>query len=571
MNRLLRRSALLCAFSVFPSLAQLTYPGCRDLRPEDFKFTEVFNRHGNNGATAGDPSLAEPVQFDLRAVRQGDSLKHVDIYFVERLGKVKHYDGVTRKVSLVGTIPVLGLSDNGLMGLALHPDFESNRWIFFWYSPKELLGQNRQLRLSRFTLTADNKLDMASEKRLIEIKASRADKYHSGGPMTFDSHGDLWVTVGNNGPNLDPDACSAGGNVMSPTDSTESGEWGSSNTANLRGSIFRIHPDNSSRGYVIPPGNFADHWAAKFESSGKAALAAEYRNPAKVLPEIYVKGNRSNYSIAVHPTKRWLAWGEVNYGSTFDEFNLVTGPVFAGYPYFHAGNKPTCAHGKDPLAPRNTSPLNTGVENLPPAVPGTFNDLHKVAISGPIHVYRRDLASPIQFPPHFDHTWLTFSFGTGQMSVHSLDPADGKVLKTLRLDNGLFQGLKLRSPLQAKYGPDGALYILNYDGFYTTINPGITRVDNLLSCSPGPISIAAARAGGAWATLEFNSLRIRDPGIHEVKLYDRSGRLVLKRQGTGKAEYDLSDLARKRGLGRGAFLLKARTGSGELKARISLL
>ena len=75
------------------------------------------------------------------------------------------------------------------------------------------------------------------------------------------------------------------------------------------------------------------------------ALAAQYRDTSKVLPEIYVKGERSNFSIAVHPTKRWLAWGEVNYGGGLDETNVTGNPIFAGYPYFHANNKTTTGSG----------------------------------------------------------------------------------------------------------------------------------------------------------------------------------------------------------------------------------
>ncbi len=186
---------------------------------------------------------------------------------------------------------------------------------------------------------------------------------------------------------------------MSRTDSIQSGEWGPSNTHSLRGGTFRIHPDSSAKGYSIPAGNFGDYWAKQWESQGKTALAAQYRDTSKVLPEVYVKGDRSNYSIYVHPTKRWMAWGVVNYSGINDEFNLITHPVFAGWPYFHKNNVRACNNGKDPDAPTNNSPYNSGVTDLPPATPSVLSNLVNVAMSGPIYLFDPTLDSPTQIPP----------------------------------------------------------------------------------------------------------------------------------------------------------------------------
>ena len=551
-----------------PALAQFSYPGCDDLKPADFKMTELFSRKGVTGGGMDD-SLSEPVQMDLHAVRKGAALDHVDIYMVERLGYVKHFDGGTKALTAMGNIPTLGQVDNGLMGLALHPDYDKNKWIYFWYSPDKMRGQNRILRLSRITVSANDKLDMASEKILIEILGSKSDAYHSGGPMTFDAHGDLWVTVGNNSPDLNPATC----NVMSKTDSTQSGEWGPSNTASLRGGIFRIHPDSSAKGYSIPAGNFGEYWAKQFESQGKTALATQYRDPAKVLPEVYVKGDRSNYSIAVHPTKRWLAWGVVNYANINDEFNLVTHPVFAGYPYFHQNNLPTCTDNvEDVAAPKNNSPFNSGVVDLPPATPSVISNLVNVAISGPIYAFDRSLASPTKFPPQMDNTWITMSFQSNQMHVHTLDTVAVAPKVTTRVDNGLFGAWKLRSPVQAKYGPDGALYILNYDGFYTAVNPEVFRVDYVGGCH---VAVTALREqagqGNLNVSLDFQTLSIREPGTHEVSLYDLTGNLKLRRTGTGSADYRMGDLAGSLGLDQGVYTVRVKTSRGAFVRNLSLL
>jgi cytochrome c len=547
--------------------AQFSYPKCDDLKPTDFKMTEIFNKDG--GAGAFDNSIAEPVQMELHGVKKGKALDHVDIYFVERLGGVKHFDAGTKKITSMGKINTLGKADNGLMGISLHPDFDNNKWMYLWYSPNKLLGDNRILRLSRFTVSPADQLDMPSEKIMIEIKGSKSDNWHSGGPMTFDSYGDLWITVGNNGPDLDPATC----NVMSTTDSTASQEWGSSNTASMRGGILRIHPDNSDKGYSIPTGNFGDYWAKQWDAQGKTALAAEYRNPAKVLPEVYVKGDRSNYSVTVHPTKRWLAWAVVNYSSVNDEFNLVTHPVFAGYPYFHQNNLSTCT-GKTPSvdAPKNNSPFNSGVTDLPPATPGAINNLVNVAMSGPIYAYDRSLDMPTKFPPHLDQSWINMSFQSNQMHISTLDTTKVTVLKTQRVDNGLFAAWKLRHPVQAKYGPDGSLYVLNYDGFYSTDNPAVFKVDYTGACQL-PVSTRKTdlRNPNVDIKLSQEALSIHESGMHEFNLYDITGNLRIQKQGNQATDYSILELRKQFHLEKGIYSIQVKTLNGSFVQILSLL
>lgn len=574
------RVALLLAGSLLclPAAAQFAVDGCTELKASEFRIKELFNRNGLNGALASDPKLSEPVQFDIHAVKRGDTTV-MDIYFVERLGKVKHYDAAARKVATIGDIPTWGRDDNGVMGIALHPDFASNRWMYIWYaSPLAHDRMNRRLKLTRFTLKADNTLDLAHPKDLIEVVGSKTDQWHSGGPMQFDRHGDLWVTVGNNSTDLDTSSEHDPFrlNVMSRSDTNASAEWGPSSTASLRGSIFRIHPDSSDKGYRVPQGNFGEYWAAEWDRQRKPDLAAEYRNPAKVLPEIYVKGCRSNYSLSVHPVKRWVAWGEVNYQTTYDEFNLITRPTFAGYPYFHHDNLRTGPHGMSPDAPRNTSPLNKGVADLPPAMAGTLNNgpayTFNVAISGPLYVFEPSLESRVKFPRHLHNTWITFSFQSDQMHIHHLDSAEVRVTRTQRVDNGIFTGIGLRSAVQARYGPDGALYILNYDGtaYLEPINPGLRRVEYTGDCAP--IAVRPARPSlpaDFGVALKAGVLRVEEAGPHEAILTDLRGRVRWRAAGKAGREYRVADLRGRSRLDPGVYTLRVRTGRGTFLANLS--
>ena len=555
-----------------PAMAQFTYPGCANLAPTDFDMTELFSRTGV-GALATNANMVEPVQMDLRY--NGTA---VDVYFVERRGAVKYYNGAARTVTQIGTIPnwantAGGSNDNGLMGIAIDPNFTTNRMLYFWYSPVIASATlNRRLRLSRIPVSAGNTLTMGSEQILIDIIGSKTDQWHSGGPMQFDSYGDLWITVGNNSRDVE----TSPGSQYSTTDSSLSAEWGSSNTASMRGGILRIHPEvNLVNGkyYSIPAGNFGEYWATQFQNQGNAALAAEYRNPALVLPEVYVKGSRSNFSISVHPTRRWLAWAEVNYQSTNDEFNISNRPIFAGFPYFHANNASVPGNTKSIATPMNTSPLNSGVQQLPPAIPGNINNLMNVAISGPIYAYDRNNLSPTKFPPHLNNTLILTSYQANQVHITRIDSNAVTLSGTQRADNSIFNGIfVVRNPISARYGPDGALYILNYSGgtYGAPVNPSVMRVNYIGACTVTPITEGRRSPTGFAIIMGLDGVKVNEPGNHEIGLYDLAGHKLFSQQGGIGAEYSFAGMRKDSRMDKGLYVVRIKTERGLYVRNISL-
>jgi cytochrome c len=597
-----------------PALAQFTYPGCSDLATTDFQTTELFNKTGANSAGATLSGLVEPVQFDLQAVMNGagDSVLYHNAYLIERKGKVRFYNGLTKTMDSVGYIPnwafqsSLSANDNGLMGIALDPAFNTNKRIYFWYTPTipgaaatgASSNANRRLRLSRITLNAQNKLDMSTEKILIDVLGSKTDQYHSGGPMTFDRHGDLWVTIGNNSNDFN-----GNGNQYSTTDSSASGEWGSSNTASIRGGVIRIHPDDNATavhtnrsgtygpGYTIPAGNFGEYWGNYYQTNSNATLAAEYRDTAKVRPEVYVKGTRSNYSIAVHPKKDWIAWGDVQYQTTYDEFNIIQNPAFVGMPYFMGNNVAapagsiTMPVGHSAATPINNSILNSGVKNLPPAQApairyGSSASLttmpNNVSIGGPIYSYDRNLKSSAKFPPHLNHSWaLMTTYGTpssGGFWFTKLDSVNPTVIATpqQQATTGFMQ-FSIRNPIQAKYGSDGSLFVLFYgstSAYASGNNPGLIRIAYKGTCQLPPLSIQSARPLSEMRmTLRGSLLQVLEEGRHEVSLVSATGREVFRSAGDAGAIYDLNTAAH---AGTGVYVLRIRTAHGVFARNLPL-
>jgi glucose/arabinose dehydrogenase len=613
-------AATVVTFAASGAQAQFSYPGCTDLATADFQTTELFNKTGANSALATNAGLVEPVQFDIHGVMNtaGDSVLYTNIYFVERKGKVKFYNGLTKVVDSIGFIPNWAYqssnnqNDNGLMGLALDPNFKTNGWIYFWYSPTipgapatgASSSANRRLRLSRITVNGQNRLDMATEKIMLDILGSKTDQWHSGGPMTFDRHGDLWVTIGNNSNDLN-----GNGNQYLTTDSTNSGEWGSSNTASLRGGVIRIRPDNNATavhtnrsgtygpGYTIPAGNFGEYWGSHFQSQGNTTLAAEYRDTAKVRPEVYVKGTRSNYSIAIHPTTGWVGWGDVNYQANNDEFNLITNPVFAGMPYFHKNNVATpggsFVHpvGHSAATPINGSPLNSGVRNLPPAslpviwhaTTSTTNTMpNNVAIGGPFYVYERNLKSSVKFPPHLHNSWILMTAynqpNSGSLWITMLDsltptvrtaPQQQATTGTIRFS--------IRNPVHAKYGPDGALYVLFYgstSSYASGNNPGAIRIDYTGNCHLPPVSVRPdyrTNPADLAVQLRRDGIFIRENGTHTLLLHNLAGTLMASRTGSGTAHYSYEALRDGARIEPGIYVVTVRTDRGSFVRQVSLL
>jgi hypothetical protein len=403
--------------------------------------------------------------------------------------------------------------------------------------------------------------------------------------MAFDAHKDLWIAVGKNAPDY-PRSINEGSEASST-------EGTSADASDLRGGVIRIHPDNSAKGYAIPAGNYGEYWSRRFRSEGNAALADEYADPAKVRPEVYVKGARNPYSISVDPVRKWMAWGEfgVNLDATMtEEHNLVTHPAFGGYPYFAGGggtggsgcsyiqgmcelwkgfNNP--AGDKDRNAPVNNSKWNLGPRRLPPVEPALHTYPRSGAVTGPIYRYDGDSPSPIKFPPHFDKAWFVGDWRKDWIKIYKTDEAGGRLTDSLTW----FGKFGFNNVLDIQQGPDGALYVLNYEGsFGSTPRTHIGRVEYTGSCKPSepkfpvpdPSAVREAGSGAApEAWLGAGILRVEQAGDYRLDIRDALGRPVRSIRGSGAAAWTYAELGI---LERGLYFITVATGEGRRTLRV---
>lgn len=158
------------------------------------------------------------------------------LFAVNQVGWVRIIDS-TGKVSpqfFLSIEPlVLVGGEQGLLGLAFHPNFKQNGWIFVNYTKKD--GNSR---VSRFSLRSNNpnQIDPLSELPILEVVQPFPN--HNGGCLKFGPDGQLYIGFGDGG---------AGGDPYNNGQSTNT----------LLGKILRINVDSSTaaKPYTIPPDN----------------------------------------------------------------------------------------------------------------------------------------------------------------------------------------------------------------------------------------------------------------------------------------------------------------------------
>jgi cytochrome c len=534
-----------CAAGV--SQAALTWTGCTDAVNTEFKAVPFVTRAGD--------TAAEPMKmaFDLLASKTEDAKGKVDVYFTERLGKIRKFDSKTSKVMTIGkltlNIDVLNSSD-GALGIALDPAFKINHQLYIYYTYVSATEKN--WRVSRFTLNAaHDKLDVATEVVVLKVPINSGSK-HPGGALQFDAYGDLWISTGND---------YKVGNDF-PT-------YSSSNTMDLRGKILRIHPTADGK-YTNPIGNLFKE------------------GTANTRPEIYIMGNRNPYTISLDPVRRWLVWGDVGPDAVdmdgkpmnqtgavekTEEYDLAKAPGNYGFPFF-AGDYATKSgiNAAAPVVPDGIDwgPSGQGLKNLPAAISPIYAYHKACAITGPIFRYDGDLNSSIKFPPHFHRKWLVSDFNgdNNKMTLFTLSDDGTKITAT----DDKVTGVLLHGPLDMQLGPDGALYVNNYDGYRTSnANTGLVRIEYSGACRPPeprlePVALgnAPSRELPAWAGPKVEVLQtagltvsVATTGSFTLTLRDLQGRPLATRNATGSAPVTLSEAA-----GTGVYLLNVTSSEG---------
>ena len=451
-------------------------------------------------SAAAAPLLKETLATGFRDPMEIAIAPDGDFYVVEREGRVLRVDPNTGGTFVIGEIAVQALTstdsksnyarEDGLLGIALDPNFVKNQRLFLFYSAPDVIAH----RLSRFTIK-NGKIDPASELKMLEIPTERENRVcHDGGSVKFGPDGLLYVSVGDN---TNPFESSGVAPIDDRADRTErDAQRSAGNTNDLRGKIIRIKPTES--GYEIPPGNLFP------------------KGTEGTRPEIYVMGCRNPFRISIDPKTKTLYWGEVGPDGRddtdkgprgHDEVNQAKVAGNFGWPFVIADNKPypivdfaanTIGKMTDPAAPENHGQRNTGLKILPPAQPAliwypyaksdefpAMGEGGRNAMAGPVFYYDPSKKYNI-LGKEDDRTLLTYEWMRGKIFKTKLD-ANEKVEKL-----EVFME-KLVHPMDLEMDNDGSLVLLEYGSdWYFNNNGSVSRLRPDDGNKPPTITIKAA-------------------------------------------------------------------------------
>ena len=96
--------------------------------------------------------------------------------------------------------------ERGLLGLAFHPDYATNRRLYLYYWVR---GGGGCTRVSELTVGVDGGADVSALRTIITIDQPQGN--HNGGGLLFGSAGDLFVFTGDGGGGKWPRLPDSGG------------------------------------------------------------------------------------------------------------------------------------------------------------------------------------------------------------------------------------------------------------------------------------------------------------------------------------------------------------------------
>ena len=232
---------------------------------------------------------------DYRYVNVVEGLEHPwgmaflpdgDILITERPGRLRIVRAGTLDREPIDGVPAVhARGQGGLLDVAVHPDFASNRFVYLSYSRPGEDG-------TATTAVVRGRLEgnaLTDVEDIIEARAWRDAGQHFGSRFAFDRDGYLYISIG------------------------ERGEMqAAQDLSNHQGTVLRLHDDG--RGPAVNP----------------------FIGRAGALPEIFTYGNRSPQGLTVHPETGEL-WETEHGPRGGDEINVLRAGANYGWPLITYG------------------------------------------------------------------------------------------------------------------------------------------------------------------------------------------------------------------------------------------
>lgn len=497
--------------------------------PEDDRFTKNILAGG---------AFDEPTEIAI--------LPNLDILVSQRKGELMYYNNATKTTTQAAKLDVYHKSgvpgvnaEEGFMGITADPDYAKNHFIYAYYAPVDTSVN----RLSRFVFK-DGKLDLKSEKVILDVVSTRKICCHTGGSLTFGNDRNLYLSTGDNSTPFNQPNSQFKLEGYGPMDNRPGFEqWdarrSSSNTNDLRGKVLRIKVDEQGN-YSIPEGNLFPP------------------GTPKTRPEIFAMGTRNSYRISVDKKTNYLYWGDVGpdaqednpseKGSRgYDEMNQAKKAGYFGWPLFIGNNYPyrqfDYETGKagdffDPKKPLNLSKNNTGLVELPPVSPAfiyypyaaspEFPEVGtggRNAMAGPTY-HSEYFPAATRYPSYYDNKVLFYEWIRGFFKWVTLDK-EGNYEKM----ESFMPHLKFNNAIDVEVGPDGRLYGVEYGtGWFTkNADAALFRIDyNGGNRAPTPVISVNKKTGSIPFTVKVSAEGSADPDKDPLSYVWHFGSVIQK-------------------------------------------
>ncbi|MDT0651552.1 PQQ-dependent sugar dehydrogenase [Autumnicola edwardsiae] len=207
----------------------------------------------------------------------------------EKSGEIVHFKN-GNKQSINGVPEVYDRGQGGLLDIVLHPDYESNGWIYISYASPEGPEEGGNTAIMRGKLENGN---FTNKEVLYKAGPNTTKGQHFGSRIVFNKEGYLYFTAGERGARDE-----------NPQDITRD-----------NGKVYRLNDDGT-----IPTDNpFTDNEAAK-----KAIFSYGHRNPQGIIlhPEtgevwVHEHGPQGGDEINIIKKGKNYGWPEVTYGENY--------------------------------------------------------------------------------------------------------------------------------------------------------------------------------------------------------------------------------------------------------------
>ena len=288
-------------------------------------------------------------------------------------GRIRIFENNTISTFLDLSSEVYSANENGLLGLAFHPDYADPvspgyRKLYTYHSvatdanatvdfPSPFAVEHHNV-ITEWQVSAGNpnQVDVSSRREV--FRESHPEFQHNAGTITFGADGYLYGAIGNPGGNS--------AQLLS-----------AQNNSNLLGKVYRIDPlDPSATPMSADP----------ISANGKYRIPADnpFVSDPQALDEIFAYGFRNPYRFSIDSQTGMLFVGDVGQGTT-EEVSMVTAGGNYGWPY-RQGNDPGVLALPSP-APTLVAPIAEYSHSDGKAIVGGYVYRGSIAALQGIYVY----------------------------------------------------------------------------------------------------------------------------------------------------------------------------------------